>query len=155
MYNARHSWCEIALDIVQYSVRQCAFRKWNRCCPKKWSWIHDKIAFWATLVPGDRSRSYQRKKYLFLGLRIRRKCFWFVWRTYGCGRSGAALFNLNVFKDCALLCIQYQCLGRVSEVVVPNLSSLKWNNSLECLTIDWNMIKVFRALAYCRFDGYW
>jgi len=41
-----------------------------------------------------------------------------------------ALFNLNVFKDRALLCIQYQCLGRVSKVVVLNLSSLKWNSSL-------------------------
>jgi hypothetical protein len=33
------------------------------------------------------------------------------------GSICGALFNLDVFKDRALLCIQYQCLGRVSKVV--------------------------------------
>jgi hypothetical protein len=42
------------------------------------------------------------------------------------------LFNMKDYKDRALLCIQYHCFGRISEVIVLNLSSLKWNSSLLC-----------------------
>jgi hypothetical protein len=36
-----------------------------------------------------------------------------------------AIFRLKNYKDRALLCIQYHCFGRISEVVAVNLSCLK------------------------------
>jgi site-specific recombinase XerC len=59
-----------------------------------------------------------------------------------------AIFRLKNYKDRALLCIQYHCFGRISEVVAVNFSCLKWNSSLCCLTVDWNRIKVQRQGSF-------
>ena len=54
-----------------------------------------------------------------------------------------ALFLMGNYKDRTLLTTEYHCLGRVSEIILLNLKSLKFNSSLEGLLIDWNRTKVF------------
>jgi hypothetical protein len=60
----------------------------------------------------------------------------------------SGLFLMGNFKDRSLVTTQYHCLGRVSEIILLNLSSLKWNSFLECLSIDWNRIKVSRQGSF-------